>query len=160
MIAEIEGVLSSFVILIDLTIFTIFRCMLTLCTPNRRYWAITLIAAWALYYLHKVTLWNKFNQQQQRIWSNVSYSVITTLIYHPFGYERGICHFAKWQIHPFISNRTICLYKPQRSSVFIQFVLVFCSSSIWILKLWVYGYYNCLILSVRGLTLDVRIWRL
>ena len=28
-----------------------------------------------------------------------------------------ICHYLKWQIHPFIANRAICLEQPFQSSI-------------------------------------------
>ena len=33
--------------------------------------------------------------------------ILLETIYCPCGYERCICHFTKWQIHPFISKGTI-----------------------------------------------------
>ena len=61
-------------------------------------------------------------------------------------------------------NAEILLYIPWRPKGFFQFeiiinVLVGSYYFIWIAVLWVYGHYNFLILSARGSTSDVRIWR-
>ena len=57
------------------------------------------------------------------------------------------------------------LYENHGDQRFFQFevminVLVSSFRFIWIHKVWVYGCCNVFILSVRWLTLDVRIWRL
>ena len=76
----------------------------------------------------------------------------------------GTCH-TKWCISVNPNNAKILLYKPWRPKGFLQFetiinVLVSSLRFIWVPMLWVYDHYKCLILLVRGFTLDFRIWRL